>query len=83
VYGNLLQKNWRQKFVFVCSAVVAIGALPDKLNPVIKPLMEAVKKETNAEILTIVAKKLVIVDISKFDFKTNPYFTIEILSVTL
>ena len=46
-------------FVFIFSALVGIEAIPDKLNPVIKPLMESIKRETSFEILCIVAKKLV------------------------
>ena len=44
---------------FHSSAVVGIGAVPEKLNPLIKPLMESIKRETNSEILAIVANKLV------------------------
>ena len=34
----------------LASAVVCLGHLPDKLNPVIRPLMEAAKKEANAQL---------------------------------
>ena len=34
----------------LASAVVALKCLPDKLNPVIRPLMEAAKKEGNAQL---------------------------------
>ena len=31
-------------------AMVSLQSLPEKLNPVIRPMMEAVKKEENAEV---------------------------------
>ena len=45
----------------LAGAVAFIGpeALPDKLNPVIKPLMEAVKKQSNEAIQQTAARSLV------------------------
>lgn len=40
---------------FVACAVVNLQQLPEKLNPVIKPLMEAIKKEENTLIQNYVA----------------------------
>ena len=37
-------------------AAVALAALPDKLNPVIKPLMEAIKKERNSDLQALAAR---------------------------
>merc|ERR1712142_1026107 len=40
-------------------AFLESSALPEKLNPVIKPLMEAMKKETNEEFQKLAARSLV------------------------
>ena len=40
-------------------AFLGPSALPDKLNPVIKPLMESIKKESNEELQKLAAKSLV------------------------
>ena len=47
----------------LAGALAHIGplALPDKLNPVIRPLMEAVKNETNEEFQEMAARSLVLV----------------------
>ena len=42
----------------IAGAVVDLGALADKLNPVIKPLMEAIKKEKNQMLQAFAARKL-------------------------
>jgi hypothetical protein len=34
----------------LAKAVVELDALPEKLNPVIRPLMDCIKKEQNQEI---------------------------------
>lgn len=43
--------EWQQMHLrvhtFAACAVVGLAALPDKLNPLVRPLMEAVKKEEN------------------------------------
>ncbi len=44
----------------VAGALVNLDFLPEKMNPVIKPLMESIKKETLAELQTISAQKLVL-----------------------
>ena len=41
-----------------------LGALPDKLNPVIKPLMESVKREKNEEL-----QKMAVEGINMFAFR--------------
>ncbi|XP_076831393.1 TATA-binding protein-associated factor 172 isoform X2 [Brachyhypopomus gauderio] len=44
--------EWRQLHLrvhtFAAAAVVGLAALPDKLNPMVRPLMEAVRREENA-----------------------------------
>ena len=44
----------------LAGALVQLGFLPDKMNPVIKPLMESIKKEPIAELQKLCAKNLVV-----------------------
>ena len=43
----------------LAGALVSLGYLPDKLNPVIKPLMESIKKEPIYQLQKLSAQKLV------------------------
>ena len=43
----------------LAGALISLGHLPEKLNPVIKPLMESVKKESLAQLQTLSAQKLI------------------------
>ena len=43
----------------LAGALVSLGYLPDKLNPVIKPLMESIKKEPIFQLQKLSAQKLV------------------------
>jgi len=40
------------------SALVSIGALPQKLNPLIRPIMESIKREYCGETVSIVTRNL-------------------------
>ncbi|RZF48832.1 hypothetical protein LSTR_LSTR003212 [Laodelphax striatellus] len=42
----------------LAGATLMLGSLPEKLNPVIKPLMEAIKKEENQELQVLAARHL-------------------------
>ncbi|XP_039291094.1 TATA-binding protein-associated factor 172 [Nilaparvata lugens] len=42
----------------LAGATLMLGSLPEKLNPVVKPLMEAIKKEENQELQVLAAKHL-------------------------
>ncbi|CAB3368489.1 Hypothetical predicted protein [Cloeon dipterum] len=42
----------------LAGAIVSIGSLPEKLHPVVKPLMEAIKKEQNEMFQALAAKHL-------------------------
>jgi len=53
-------------------AFLGASALPSKLNPVIKPLMEAVKKETNDEFQKLAARSLIRVLNSCISRETSP-----------
>lgn len=54
--------DWHQLHLrvhtFTACAVVGLAALPDKLNPVVRPLMEAVKKEENTLVQGYAASKI-------------------------
>ena len=53
-------------------AFLGSSALPDKLNPVIKPLMEAIKKEANEEFQKLAARSLARVLNSCISRETSP-----------
>uniref|UniRef100_A0A0A9X8J8 TATA-binding protein-associated factor 172 n=1 Tax=Lygus hesperus TaxID=30085 RepID=A0A0A9X8J8_LYGHE len=42
----------------VASALIALGTLPEKLTPIVKPLMESIKKEENEELQKLTAQAL-------------------------
>lgn len=48
----------------IAGVVVDLKALTDKFNPVIKPLMEAIKKEKNQMLQTFAGKKKLILPLS-------------------
>ncbi|XP_066534947.1 TATA-binding protein-associated factor 172 isoform X2 [Hoplias malabaricus] len=54
--------EWQQLHMrvhtFTACAVVSLGSLPDKLNPLVRPLMEAVKKEENTLVQGYAASKI-------------------------
>uniref|UniRef100_A0A8B9GYI2 B-TFIID TATA-box binding protein associated factor 1 n=1 Tax=Astyanax mexicanus TaxID=7994 RepID=A0A8B9GYI2_ASTMX len=54
--------EWQQLHLrvhtFTACAVVSLAALPEKLNPVVRPLMEAVKKEENTLVQGYAASKI-------------------------
>ncbi|KAL7877989.1 hypothetical protein SRHO_G00046320 [Serrasalmus rhombeus] len=54
--------EWQQLHLrvhtFTACAVVGLAALPDKLNPLVRPLMDAVKKEENTLVQGYAASKI-------------------------
>lgn len=52
VLNNIVQSS-------LASALVALHYLPDKLNPIIRPLMESIKKEENEQQQYLAAKSLI------------------------
>ena len=42
----------------MAGAAIGVDAVPDKLNPVVKPLMEAVKAQRNAQLQAMATKRL-------------------------
>lgn len=54
--------EWQQLHLrvhtFAACAVVALAALPDKLNPLVRPLMEAIKKEENVPVQSYAASSI-------------------------
>lgn len=49
------QQLHQRVHLFAACAVINLQMLPDKLNPVVRPLMEAVKREENALIQSYAA----------------------------
>ena len=59
--------------LFIAGALVSLGHLPEKLNPVIKPLMESIKKEPIFQLQQLSAQKLVtLLDLCILNKMPNP-----------